>query len=244
MIVILVLAAIFAPWITKYSYSQTSRDTRLATVVGALVRHRPPRPRHVHRVVYGARVSLKIGSWPRRSRCSSACCSARSPGSSAAVTDTVIMRLTDIFLAIPYIMLAVAIAVVFGRSENSIILVLGLTGWLGRRAHRALQLPQPGQAGVRRGRHGARRSAARGSCSATSCPTPCSRSSCTARSAIGGAILAEAALSFLGVGPQAPTPAWGLMVAEGKGQLASAPAPAVLPRRGDLLDRARLRVRR
>ena len=40
------------------------------------------------------------------------------------------MRLTDIFLAIPYIVLAVAIATVFGRSENSVILVLGLTGWL------------------------------------------------------------------------------------------------------------------
>ena len=41
------------------------------------------------------------------------------------------MRITDIFLAIPYIVLAVAIASVLGRSENTVILVLGLTGWLG-----------------------------------------------------------------------------------------------------------------
>jgi ABC-type dipeptide/oligopeptide/nickel transport system permease subunit len=41
--------------------------------------------------------------------------------------------------------------------------------------------------------------------------------------AIGGAILSEAALSFLGVGLQAPTPAWGLMVAESKGELANNP---------------------
>jgi peptide/nickel transport system permease protein len=41
--------------------------------------------------------------------------------------------------------------------------------------------------------------------------------------AIGSAILSEAALSFIGVGPQFPTPAWGLMVKDAKGQLASAP---------------------
>ena len=47
------------------------------------------------------------------------------------IVDTLIMRITDIFLAIPYIVLAVAIASVFGRSENTVILVLGFTGWLG-----------------------------------------------------------------------------------------------------------------
>ena len=40
------------------------------------------------------------------------------------------MRIVDIFLSIPYFVLAVAIATVFGRSENSIIIVLGVTGWL------------------------------------------------------------------------------------------------------------------
>src|SRR3546814_20118977 len=41
--------------------------------------------------------------------------------------------------------------------------------------------------------------------------------------AIGTVILSEAALSFLGVGPQFPTPAWGLMVAAGSGQITPAP---------------------
>ena len=41
--------------------------------------------------------------------------------------------------------------------------------------------------------------------------------------AVGGVILSEAALSFLGVGPTDPTPAWGLMVSEGKSLLAVAP---------------------
>ena len=47
------------------------------------------------------------------------------------VSDTLIMRITDIFLAIPYIVLAVAIASVMGKGENTVIIVLGLTGWLG-----------------------------------------------------------------------------------------------------------------
>src|SRR3546814_13238019 len=47
------------------------------------------------------------------------------------VLETLIMRITDIFLALPYIVLAIAVATVFGRSENSIIFVLGFTGWLG-----------------------------------------------------------------------------------------------------------------
>ena len=47
--------------------------------------------------------------------------------------------------------------------------------------------------------------------------------------AIGSAILAEAALSFLGVGPQDPTPAWGLMVSQGKGDLANAPHLVFFP---------------
>ncbi len=48
--------------------------------------------------------------------------------------------------------------------------------------------------------------------------------------AIGAAILAEAALSFIGVGPTSPTPAWGLMVADaGAGSLTSAPHMLFFP---------------
>ena len=95
-------------------------------------------------------------------------------------TDSLLMRITDIFLAIPYIVLAIAIATIFGRSENSIILVLGLTGWLAisrivRSSFLGLKQLEYVEAA-----HGARASRRSGSCSATSCPTRCSRSSSTA----------------------------------------------------------------
>ena len=109
------------------------------------------------RVVYGARVSLRIGIIATAiALVIGLLARAPSPASSAAVTDTLIMRITDIFLAIPYIVLAVAIASVLGRSENTVILVLGLTGWLGicrivRSSFLALQAAR-----VRGGGHGAR----------------------------------------------------------------------------------------
>lgn len=46
---------------------------------------------------------------------------------------------------------------------------------------------------------------------------------------VGTAILSEAALSFIGVGPSSPTPAWGLMVADAKGSLSSAPHMLIFP---------------
>ena len=243
MIVILVLAAIFAPWITKYSYSQTSRDTRL-------------RPSWEHwfgtdrlgrdvftRVVYGARVSLKIGILATAISLIIGVLFGAVAGFFGGFADTVLMRLTDIFLAIPYIILAVAIAVVFGRSENSIILVLGLTGWLAVAASCAPASSAWASSSTSRPprRSG---SVGRGSCSRHILPNALQPIIVYGTLAIGGAILAEAALSFLGVGPQAPTPAWGLMVAESKGRPDERPAPAVLPGRGDLPDRARLPVRR
>ena len=141
------------------------------------------------------------------------------------------MRITDIFLAIPYIVLAIAIATIFGRSENSVILVLGLTGWLAICRIVRAELPGAQAAGVRRGGTALGLHARSGSCSATSCPTPCSRSSSTAPSPIGGVILAEAALSFLGVGPQSADAGVGPdgRRGQGAGSLTSAPHMLFFP---------------
>jgi peptide/nickel transport system permease protein len=137
-------------------------------------------------------------------------------------TDSGIMRIIDIGLAIPYIVLAIAIATIFGRSENSVILVLGLTGWLAiTRIVRAsflsvkqLEYIEAARAlGYTRKRIMFRHIL----------PNAIQPIIVYGTIAIGSVILAEAALSFLGVGPQAPTPAWGLMIYEGKGDLANAP---------------------
>ncbi|HKE75724.1 MAG TPA: ABC transporter permease, partial [Acidimicrobiales bacterium] len=123
---------------------------------------------------------------------------------------------------IPYIVLAVAIASVFGRSENSVILVLGLTGWLAlarivRSSFLSLRHMEYTEAATALGFSRTRIMARH------ILPNALQPIIVYGTIAVGSVILAEAALSFLNVGPQDPTPAWGLMVSQGKGQLTNAP---------------------
>ena len=123
------------------------------------------------------------------------------------------MRITDILLAIPYIVLAIVIATLFGRSENSVILVLGLTGWLAitrvvRASFLSLRQTEYVEAATSLG-YSRRRIMFR-----HILPNALQPIIVYGTIAVGTVILAEAALSFLGVGPQDPTPAWGLMVSD------------------------------
>jgi peptide/nickel transport system permease protein len=221
-IVILVLAAIFAPLITSYGWKERTPELRQG-----------PSTKHwfgtdtlgydvYTRVVYGARVSLKIGISATLLALLIGVAFGAVSGFFGGRTDSLIMRTVDIFLSIPYFVLAVAIATVFGRSENSIIIVLGVTGWLVvarvvRASFLGLKRMEYTEAARALG-FGRTRMIFGHLLPNASVPIIV-----YGTIAIGGAILSEAALSFIGVGPQFPTPAWGLMVSDAKGQLASAP---------------------
>jgi peptide/nickel transport system permease protein len=228
-IVFLILVAIFADVIAPYSITERdsssfrtgpSSDHWFGTdIIGRDV---------FSRVVYGARVSLRIGIVSTLIAMAIGVALGAFAGYVGGASESIVMRVTDIFLAIPYIVLAIAIATVFGRSENSVIIVLGITGWLGIcRIVRAsfMQLKQVEYVeaaralGFRGGRIMYRHIL----------PNALQPVIVYGTIAIGGAILAEAALSFLQVGPQDPTPAWGLMVAQGKGDLANAPHLVIFP---------------
>ncbi|MCB0995328.1 MAG: ABC transporter permease [Acidimicrobiales bacterium] len=227
-LVLMVLAAILAPLITPYGATERTSEFRASPswdhlfgtdIIGRDV---------YSRVVWGARVSLRIGFAATAMALVIGVLVGAVAGFFGGWVDTLMMRITDVFLAIPYIVLAVAIAAVFGRSENAIILVLGLTGWLGvSRIVRAsfLQLKEMEYVEAARAlgfgrwrimfRH--------------ILPNALQPVIVYGTIAVGSTILAEAALSFLGVGPQDPTPAWGLMVAQGKGDLANAPHLILFP---------------
>jgi ABC-type dipeptide/oligopeptide/nickel transport system permease subunit len=228
-LIVLILVAIFAPWIAPYDFDERtpgafregpSMDHWFGTdVVGFDV---------FSRVVYGARISLRVGFLATAMAIIIGLLLGAVAGFAGGRTDNLIMRITDIFLAIPYIILAVAVATIFGQSVNSVILVLGLTGWLGicrivRASFLALSRLEYVEAARALGfsntriifRH--------------MLPNALQPVIVYATIAVGSVILSEAALSFLGVGPVNPTPAWGLMVAEAKSTLAVAPHMLLFP---------------
>lgn len=223
LIILLVLTAIFAPLIAPYTITQRftghfregpSRDHYFGTdTIGRDV---------FSRIVFGARVSLKIGIVATSIALTIGLLLGAVAGFFGGILDTLIMRLTDVFLAIPYIVLAVAIASVLGRSENTVILVLGFTGWLGiarivRSSFLSLKQMEYVEAATALGYSRSRIMFRH------ILPNALQPIIVYGTIAVGTVILSEAALSFLGVGPTDPTPAWGLMVSDGKSLLASAP---------------------
>lgn len=222
-IVLLALLAIFAPLVAPYGITERtsgafrqgpSADHWFGTDgIGRDV---------FSRVIYGARVSLRIGILATLISLTIGLVLGAIAGFFGGILDTLIMRLTDVFLAIPYIVLAVAIATVFGRSENAIILILGFTGWLSiarivRASFLSLKNIEYVEAARALGFSKLRIMARH------ILPNALQPIIIIGTIAIGSVILSEAALSFVGVGPQEPTPAWGLMVSQAKGSLTSAP---------------------
>jgi len=131
------------------------------------------------------------------------------------VIDTIIMRLADIQLAFPFILLIIAVVAVLGPSLINIVAVLGITGWVVyARIVRSEVLSL-------REREFITAAKAIGSANFKIIAThllPNVGASCIviATLEIARMILMESALSFLGLGVQPPTPSWGGMLADGR----------------------------
>ena len=224
-IILIALVAIFAPLIAQDGPTRLVGDSKESPSLDHWFGTDRIGRDMFSRVVYGARVSLRIGVAATVMSLVIGIAVGAVSGFFSGVVDNVLMRFTDVLLAIPYIVLAVAIATVIGKSENSVILIIGATGWLGiARIVRAsflslkqLEYVEAAKAlGFSRTRIMFRHIM----------PNALQPMIVYGTITVGSVILTEAALSFLGVGPQDPTPAWGLMVADGKGLMV--PAPWVL----------------
>ena len=135
--------------------------------------------------------------------------------------DILLMRLTDIALSLPLILIAVVMAVVTEPSLRNIIIILGVLLWPRyARQVRGETLAVKEQDFVARsivaGRSGF------GICMHHILPNVMPSLLVISTLQVGYVILLEGTLSFLGVGVPPPQPAWGLMIAEGRGQLATA----------------------
>lgn len=142
--------------------------------------------------------------------------------------DDAISRVIDVLMAFPGILLAIALVAVLGPGLANVILALSVIGWVGY-----ARLVR-GQALRARELDFVQAARALGAGSARIVfrhvlPTAFPAVVVQATLGMGGAIIAEAALSFLGLGVQPPTPSWGTMLDAGRSHLFDAPHLTIFP---------------
>jgi peptide/nickel transport system permease protein len=180
------------------------------------------------RLLYGARVSLAVGVLATLL----AALIGTGIGAAAALfrgaTERALMALTDAALALPRIVLLLALVALFEPGTLLIVLVLGATGWMpvARLARAELQaaLARPYAEAARAAGSGRSRLLVR-----HLLPNALTPLIVATALGVGNAITLEAGLSFLGLGIPAPAPSWGNMIASGRDALVQAPWVATLP---------------
>ena len=173
------------------------------------------------RILYGGRISLGVGLSAVTLSCLIGVTLGLLAGFHGGRTDALIMRVVDVFLAIPYILLAMGVVFALGPSLVNVILVMAVTRWVQfARIVRADVLSIREREFV----SGAR---ARGNRSLRLLlrhvlPNALTPIIVVATLELAFMIIYESALSFLGLGVQPPTPTWGWMLADGRNYLATA----------------------
>jgi peptide/nickel transport system permease protein len=167
------------------------------------------------RVIFGARVSLKVGFVAVGIAVAIGTVIGLFAGFYGGWIDALLMRLVDIMLCFPTFFLILAVITMLGPSIWYIMVIIGLTGWMGvARLVRAEVLSLKSRDFVMAARVlGAsdRRIIFR-----HILPNALSPVLVSATLGVAGAILTESALSFLGIGVQPPTPSWGNILTSGK----------------------------
>jgi peptide/nickel transport system permease protein len=167
------------------------------------------------RVLYGARVSPLIAVFVLLIASAVGIPLGVAAGYSGGITDEIIMRITDVFLAFPPLLLALAFATVLPASLTSLTIAIAITWWPWyTRLVRGQAASVAGRPfvdacrtlGLQRWRILLRHVL----------PNSVTPLIVQVSLDVGGVILTASALSFLGLGAQDPTPDWGLMVAEGQ----------------------------
>lgn len=180
------------------------------------------------RLIFGARISLIIGVSAVALAGTLGTLLGLVAGYRGGRVDDFVMRLTDTMLAMPFILLALAVIAVLGPSLRNIIFVLGITSWVSyARVVRAEILTLRAREFVLAAQAlggGGRRIVFR-----HLLPNVLTPVIVIATLEVARMIILESALSFLGLGVQPPTPTWGGMLADGRAYLSTAWWQATLP---------------
>jgi peptide/nickel transport system permease protein len=223
------MAAIAGPVLTPYDPASQELALRLEGPSGSHLFGLDELGRDIlARVLAGARISFLVGL----TVVSVSALVGTVLGAVAAyfggVVDDLISRLVDILLAFPGLLLAIALVAVLGPSLGNVLFALTIIGWVGyarlvrgqvlrAREFEYVQAARALGAGAGRvlWRH--------------LIPTALPAVLVQATLGMAGAIISEAALSFLGLGVQPPTPSWGTMLNGGRAHLLDAPHLTLFP---------------
>ena len=230
MVAVLAVLAVFAPWIAPYDPSTIDLPTRLS----------PPAAAHwfgtdelgrdiLSRVIFGARISMLVGSsvvaFSLLLGLIVGCIAGYYGGRVDRLVNVVVM---NAFLSFPGILLAIAFVAFLGPGILNLILALSIGGWVGyARLVRAQVLATREREYV----VAARALGASDWRVITRHILPNMIQPVIVQAAIGmaGAILAEATMSFLGLGVPPPTASWGTMLNDGRAHLFDAPHLVLFP---------------
>ena len=221
--------AVFAPLLAPYDPLTQALASRLE----------PPSPAHVlgtdqlgrdiaSRLLYGARISLFIGVVVVASAGIFGTCIGLVAGYVAGLVDESLMRLTEVFLAFPPLILAMAIAGALGPSLTNAIIAIAAVTWavyarLARGQILSLRRREFVEAARSIGVHPVRILARH------LLPNAVAPLLIQASFDMGAAIIAAAGLSFIGFGAQPPTPEWGVMISEGRNFISTQPWLSLFP---------------
>jgi len=218
MVGLLIIIALLAPLIAPYP-----KDT---LAVHPDNRFQPPGTQHFFgtdemgrdifsRVLFGTRISLRIGSLVVALALAIGLPLGIVAGTFGGLIDEVLMRITDIFLSFPPLLLAMAISATLGASLENAMIAIAIAWWpwyarlvrseaLSIREREYVEAAQAAGAPWRRiiFRH--------------VLPNSVAPVIVQASMDFGSVILTSASLSFLGLGAQSPTPEWGLMISIGR----------------------------
>ncbi|WP_142860538.1 ABC transporter permease [Salinigranum halophilum] len=229
LVLLLVLVAVFAPIIAPYPVAETSIEDRTEAPSLEHPFGTDDLGRDIFsRVVMGSRISLYVGFGAISGALVVGAVIGVVAGYSGGIVDEILMRVMDAAMAFPPVLLALTLLVVLGPELSNVVIALAFvyTPYIAR-VTRSAALAERSEAYVEA-------AVARGEGDSRivfSEVLP----NCMAPILVQGslnvsfAILAEASLSFLGLGAQPPRPSWGLMINTGRGFMETAPWMLLFP---------------
>ena len=228
-VIMLVLIAVFADFLAPYSYTKTNfgRLNEGPTSDYPFGTDQLGRDM-LSRMIYGARVSMLVGVGAQVIIVLIGVPIGALAGWAGGRMDTVLTRFIDVMYAFPRLLFVILVMSMLGAGLLNIFIAIGLTGWVGiARQTRAQVLALRQKEFV----EGARALGARSGRLLVRHVLPNALSPIVVAITFGipEAIFTEAALSFIGVGINPPTPSWGQMVGEGQQYLRSSWHLCVVP---------------